>query len=96
MLERIINPNNQCIIDCWHQYEDQLSKQTIPWKNPSKPTCPSEKSKIYGYLEALVGITTSEKEKIKDHHRDFTEKNHWDLDAKAILPLQEFLITNLN
>lgn len=96
LLERIINPSNQCIIECWHRYEDQLSLQSIPWKNPPTPTCPSEKSKIYGYLEALVGTTNSEKERIKDQHRDFTETNHWDLDAEGISALKEFLVTHLN
>ncbi|MCQ2232228.1 MAG: hypothetical protein MJZ30_10315 [Paludibacteraceae bacterium] len=95
LLERIINPANQCVIDCWHQYEDALSKQTIAWKVPPTPTCPSEKSKIYGYLEALVGKSDSEKKKIKDEGRDFTNVQHWDLDSKGILPLKEFLISHL-
>lgn len=95
LLEGVINPDNQCVIDCWHEYERNLEKQQIAWKTPTQPTCPSEKSKIYGYLEALVGTTKSEKEKIKDNNRDFTIPEHWDLNANAILPLKEFLITQL-
>lgn len=95
LLEGVINPANQCVIDCWHEYERKLEKQQIAWKTPTQPTCPSEKSKIYGYLEALVGTTKSEKEKIKDNNRDFTIPEHWDLNANAILPLKEFLIAQL-
>ena len=95
LLERIINPSNQCIIDCWHEYENNLRKQIIPWKSPTTPTSPSEKSKIYGYLEALVGESKAEKEKIKDSNRDFAEVNHWDLNASGIQPLREFLIRHL-
>lgn len=95
LLEGIINPANQCVIDCWHEYERNLEKQKLAWKMPPQPTCPSEKSKIYGYLEALVGTTKLEKEKIKDAYRDFTIPEHWDLNAKAILPLKEFLMVHL-
>lgn len=95
LLEGIINPINQCVIDCWHEYERNLEKQHIAWKTPPQPTCPSEKSKIYGYLEALVGTTKSEKELIKDQKRDFTIPEHWDLNAQAIQPLKEFLVAHL-
>lgn len=95
LLEGVINPANQCVIDCWHDYERNLEKQHIAWKSPSRPTCPSEKSKIYGYLEALVGTTKSEKEKIKDNNREFTIPEHWDLNAQAILPLKDFLVASL-
>lgn len=95
LLEGVINPVNKCVIDCWHEYENNLAKQQITWKTPPQPTCPSPKSKIYGYLEALVGITKSEKKRIKDQNRDFTIPEHWDLSAQAILPLKEFLMAHL-
>lgn len=95
LLEGVINPANQCIIDCWHDYERNLEKQYIAWKMPPQPTSPSEKSKIYGYLEALVGTTNSEKERIKDTNRVFTIPEHWDLNAQAIQPLKKFLIAHL-
>lgn len=95
LLEGVINPANQCVIDCWHEYERNLAKQQIAWKKPPQPTCPSEKSKIYGYLEALVGTTKSEKERIKDAFRDFTIPEHWDLNSPAIQPLKDFLLAHL-
>lgn len=95
LLENIINPQNQCIIDCWKRYETDLFHQSIEWKQPPYPTTPSSKSKIYAYLEALVGTTQSEKEKIKDRNRDFLNTNHWNLAANYLAALKDFLLVNL-
>lgn len=95
LLENIINPQNQCVIDCWKHYEIDLSHQSITWKQPPFPTTPSSKSKIYAYLEALVGTTQSEKEKIKDRNRDFLNNNHWNLAANYLATLKDFLLANL-
>lgn len=46
-------------------------------------------------FKTLVGTTKSEKEKIKDKNKSFTEVNHWDLEAEDIIQLQDFLISNL-
>lgn len=96
LLEKIINPENQCILDCWTGYENSLSKCIIPWKNPQTPTTPAYKTKIYGYLEALTGTTKEEKKKIKEKERDYLDVNLWDLDSAALNPLKEFLIVHFN
>lgn len=95
LLENIINPQNQCVIDCWKRYEIDMSHLSITWKRPPFPTTPSSKSKIYAYLEALVGTTQSEKEKIKDRNRDFLNNNHWNLAATYLATLKDFLLVNL-
>jgi hypothetical protein len=43
-------------------------------------------------LEALVGTSSSEKDKIKDPNRDFSNINHWHLDAPGGNELREFLL----
>jgi hypothetical protein len=53
---------------------------------------PARKSKIYVYLEVLLGKTGKEKDKVKDRNRDFTNSDHWNLNAEALTPLREFLI----
>ena len=95
LLEHVINPQNQCVLDCWKRYEADLAKQNIAWKQPPCPTTPSSKSKIYAYLEALVGTTQSEKEKIKDRNRDFLNTNHWNLAATYLAALKNFMLANL-
>ena len=95
LLEQVINPQNQCVIDCWKRYEADLAKQNIAWKQPPIPTSPSSKSKIYAYLEALVGTSRTEKDLIKDKNRDFLNTNHWDLAAQGLVALHNFLLQHL-
>lgn len=95
LLEKIINPVNQCILDCWNNYEKELSKCRIPWKNPQTPTTPAYKTKIYGYLEALTGTTKEEKKKIKEKERDYLNRNLWNLDSEALNPLKIFLLKHI-
>ena len=95
MLEKIINPNNQPVMDCWETYEGELEKVRIPTKNPPTLTIPAKKTKIYAYLETLLGKTRSQKKLIKDPNRNYENTLHWDLDAEYLEPLKEFLMKHL-
>lgn len=95
MLEQIINPDNQPVMDCWQNYEQELSKVRIPTKNPPELTIPAKKTKIYAYLETLLGKTKSQKKLIKDKERNYRNTVHWNLDSKYLEPLKEFLNNNL-
>lgn len=91
LLENIINPNNRPILDCWENYEKELVTLDIPGRTPPPLTTPAKKTKIYGYLEALLGPSESEKKKIKEREREYDNTLHWNLDADYLLPLKEFL-----
>ncbi|MDR2384134.1 MAG: hypothetical protein LBD80_00530 [Tannerella sp.] len=94
LLEEIIPEKNRPILDCWEGYEKCLKSKTI--KERTRPlTTPAKKTKIYGYLEALVGENRSEKTKIKEKERDYGNIDHWDLEAPYLKPLKEFLIQHL-
>lgn len=95
LLEHIINPNNQPIFDCWQHYEDELVQQEIPGRTPPPLTTPAKKTKIYGYLESLLGTTKREKELIKDPNRNYENTQHWNLDAEYLEPMKEFLVSNI-
>lgn len=95
LLENIINPNNQPIFGCWEDYEKELVGLDIPGRTPPPLTTPAKKTKIYGYLEALLGETKSQKEMIKEANRDYKNTQHWDLDAGYLAALREFLISKL-
>ena len=95
LLENIINPNNRPIFDCWETYEDELVKLNIPGRTPPPLTIPAKKTKIYGYLEALLGDTKSQKELIKEAKRNYEETLHWNLDAAYLNPLKDFLARHL-
>jgi len=94
LLEKIIQDNNNPIFDCWDQYEKCLKTKTIIGR--SEPlTIPTKKTKIYGYLEALLGSTKSEKNKIKEDKRNYKENKHWNLDSEHLSSLKNFLINNI-
>lgn len=96
LLEKIINPNNSPIMKCWENYEEELAKLDIPERTPPPLTTPAKKTKIYGYLEALLGDSDSQKKLIKERNRDYTNTAHWDLDAEYLEPLKEFLSNNIS
>ena len=95
MLEQIINPVNQPIFKCWENYEKELVKQEIPGRTPPPLTTPAKKTKIYGYLEALLLDSKSQKEMIKEVKRNYRNPLHWNLDAEYLEPLKEFLVKYL-
>ena len=47
--------------------------------------------KTYGYLEALLGETRSQKELIKEANRNYKNPQHWNLDADYLIPLKHFI-----
>lgn len=96
LLRQIINPVNQPVMECWDKYEDSLKAINLPWKNGIPLTIPAKKTRIYAYLEALLGSSRSEKEKIKEAKRDYLNKNHWNLNAQALHNLIDFLESNLS
>ena len=95
LLENIINPNNQPIFDCWEHYEQELVTLDIPGRTPPPLTTPAKKTKIYGYLEALLGESNTQKEQIKEVNRNYENPLHWNLDAEYLKPLRDFLEQHL-
>lgn len=95
LLERIINPENQPIMDCWADYEKALKRVSLPWRGGIPLTIPAKKTKIYAYLEVLLGTSKSHKDKIKDPNRDYKNENHWNLKADALRKLSDFLRKSL-
>lgn len=63
LLERIINPANRVVMDCWDSYENAIRNIRLPWKNGEPLTVPAKKTKIYAYLEVLLGASKTEKKR---------------------------------
>lgn len=95
LLENIINPNNQPVMDCWSTYEGELGKVRIPTKEPPTLTIPAKKTKIYAYLETLLGKSKSQKKLIKEQERKYENATHWNLDSEYLVPLKVFLTQNI-
>ena len=96
LLEHIINPNNQPVMDCWQTYESELEKVRIPTKTPPTLTIPAKKTKIYAYLETLLGKSRSQKKLIKDANRNYENTQHWNLDTEYLEPLKKFLVNAIS
>ena len=90
--ELFLLPNDK---NCWQTYEGELAKVRIPTKTPPTLTIPAKKTKIYAYLETLLGKTRSQKELIKDRNRNYENTQHWNLEAKYLEPLREYLMKQL-
>lgn len=88
LLEQIINQDNKVIFDCWDGYERCLKSSKR--KNGSFTT-PARKTKIYAYLEALLGESKNQKKKIKETERNYRDKSHWNLNSPALTNLKQFL-----
>ena len=93
LLQEIICPDNQVIFDCWESYESCLSGKPLVMTEAGIFTLPARKTKIYAYLEALVGESNSEKDMIKERNRDYRNPKHWNLNPTHtyLKPLKEFL-----
>lgn len=82
-------------MDCWKTYEEKLGEVRIPTKTPPTLTIPAKKTKIYAYLETLLGKSRTQKKLIKDANRNYENTQHWDLDAGYLEPLKKFLKFNI-
>jgi hypothetical protein len=93
LLEKIILDKNQPIFDCWEKYEKCLQSKSIEGR--TSLTTPAKKTKIYGYLEALLGTSKKEKDQIKERERNYQNPEHWNLDGAFLNPLKDFLLKHL-
>lgn len=89
LLEKIINPEHKCLIDCFNGYEECLSEFTDD-KDKCKYLLPNRKSKMYSYINAFP-MNKEEKEWFKNK-KDwfFNNKSYWVLDNEYLTPLKFF------
>ncbi|MBL7991654.1 MAG: hypothetical protein JNN25_09475 [Candidatus Kapabacteria bacterium] len=89
LLERIINPDNQPILDCWNGYERCIEQQRTAISRTL--SLPIRKSKIYSYMEILHGTSKKERENAKEVNRNYANKQDWQLEHSAAQALHIFL-----
>lgn len=85
LLCKIINKEHKKIFGCFDKYQKCLKNSN------SNYTIPDLKSKIYAFLEAL--LPKKKNDMIKVTKRDYTNKNHWNLDSLHLNSLKKFLIS---
>ncbi|MEM7657582.1 MAG: DUF3226 domain-containing protein [Bacteroidota bacterium] len=83
LLLQLLARDKQSINQCWDQYEVCLQESGLALSLPNR------KARVYAYLSALLDKT--KQRKAKDRFRDYTNREHWQLDHPAIDPLITFL-----
>jgi hypothetical protein len=89
LLERIVNPENQPLLDCWNTYEHCILAQQE--RIPRALSVPIRKSKIYSYMEILHGTSNKERKQAKEKNRDYTKQEDWLLHHDETQNLHTFL-----
>ncbi len=90
LLERLIHPDHQPVVDCFTKYEDCLRGLFSP--SGLAYRIPTDKAKIYAYVESMP-LTDEERKKHKSRGatKYFSNPTYWNLDGADVQPLREFL-----
>jgi len=92
LLEKIINPKNSTIFECWNSLTSCID--AIKSNNIKLLSKPSLKSKIQVYNEVLLPSNSTNQKKALEHKRDYSNSEIWDLSSKNLEPLKNFLLEN--
>ncbi len=93
LLEKIINPHNQFILDCFDSYSNCLQRSN---QQKIELRLPPTKSKIYAYWE-IMPMSRSQWEKFKNKKERFYDNpDFFDLNHSYIDPLKVFLSSYFN
>lgn len=94
LLEKLINPEHKCILDCFRCYEKCLEKYMQSDGSFSYQT-PDQKAKMYAYISSFKRSNT-QKEQIKNKGLwGFENSEYWNMQAVYLEPLIDFLQKNL-
>ena len=88
LLENIINPKHQQLLDCFGKYEGCIEKS-------DQYNTPNRKAKMYAYITSFQHNKTN-LEKVKKRNWFFDDEEYWDLAASYLFPLKDFLEKNVN
>ena len=87
LLMKMINPNHQCLLDCFTGFE-----MCIRGNDPKEEIyrTPDRKSAIYTYIHTFIK-SQSEEKMMKSGVWFFNDSRYWNLDADAGKPFHDFL-----
>jgi hypothetical protein len=88
LLESIASSDRKDIFKCFDAYESCV--KSLGRKN-LKFITPIRKSRIYAYIESLPEKDKLKSKELKDGTYFFYNKSYWDLNSRALEPLNNFL-----
>lgn len=83
LLEQLILPKHQGILDCFSAYENCLKQENKGYN------LPAQKAKMYAYLNVL--LSKNKAKSAREENRDYKNEAHWRLDVAYLEPLKAFL-----
>ena len=93
LLENIINKEHQNLLDCFGKYEKCIDNSKS--NNPLKYKLPIRKAKIYSYVDAFPK-SRKLNERFKSGDWFFENKTYWNLSAKYLNQLKQFIEQIIN
>lgn len=91
LLERSINTNHQCLLDCFHKFENCVSSHKDD-KGECIYVAPNRKAMMYTYIESMK----KNEDEIKEFHNKknyfFNNPEYWNLESDTLQDLKKFLM----
>lgn len=92
LLSKIINPEHQCLLDCYENFEDEVRAND---PDEVKYETPGRKGEMYSYI-SLQKISQKQKKELSKGYWMFDDSKYWDLSSDELKPLIDFLGTFFN
>lgn len=87
LLSKIINPDHQCLLDCYEHFEEEVRAND---PEEVKYETPGRKGEMYSYI-SLHKMSQKQKGNLSKGYWMFDDSRYWDLSSEALQPLIEFL-----
>ena len=87
LLSKIVNPEHQCLLDCYEHFEDEVRANDPEEK---KYETPGRKGEMYSYI-SLQKMTQKQKDYLSKGYWMFDNPKYWDLSSEELNPLIDFL-----
>ena len=87
LLPKIVNPEHQCLLDCYEHFEDEVRAND---PEEEKYDTPGRKGEMYSYI-SLQKMSQKQKKELSKGYWMFDDSKYWDLSSDALKPLIDFL-----
>ena len=87
LLSKIVNPEHQCLLDCYEHFEDEVRAND---PEEEKYDTPGRKGEMYSYI-SLQKMSQKQKGYLSKGYWMFDNPKYWDLSSEELNPLVDFL-----
>ena len=87
LLSKIVNPEHQCLLDCYEHFEDEVRAND---PEEEKYDTPGRKGEMYSYI-SLQKMSQKQKKELSKGYWMFDDSKYWDLSSEELNPLVDFL-----